>query len=270
MHRQRVITAIPLALATLAIIWWGGKAVSYALLLVVTALCLKEYFAMAFPSARRIQWFGIGLGLLPLLLTIIESGAETLVIGLYLALLGSILIFILSFKMWPNPLLNWAAFLMGDIYIGICTTHLIFIRSLNDGREWIIFLLCVIFTGDVAAYYTGNTIGKHKLYPALSKGKTVEGAIGGLLGGLIMGTGLGYIFFKGSNLFFIGLLAAVLGMIGQIGDLAESLMKRSTGIKDSGSILPGHGGIFDRIDALLLATPLMYWILHLTKYYGIF
>ncbi|MDA8161976.1 MAG: phosphatidate cytidylyltransferase [Desulfobacteraceae bacterium] len=269
MHRQRVITAIPLALAALAIIWWG-KAVSYALLVAVTGLCLKEYFAMAFPSARRIQSLGIGLGLLPLVLTIISTGPATLVAGLYLAVIGSICIFILSFKTWPNPLLSWATFLVGDIYIGMCATHFIFIRSLDAGREWIIFLLCVIFTGDIGAFYTGNAIGRHKLYPALSKGKTVEGAIGGLLGSIVMGTGLGYIFFKEINPLLIGSLAAVLGAIGQIGDLAESLMKRSSGFKDSGSILPGHGGIFDRIDALLLATPLMYWILYLTKNYAYF
>lgn len=274
MHRERVITAVILALATLVILYHGGHngEIMFSFMLVTaTALCLREYFAMTFPKAGYIGWAGIIIGLLPVLSVIIRHEPGAVVIGLYFALLCSIIIFISSIKAWANPLLNMGLFLMGAFYIGMCAAHFILIRSLNAGKEWVFFLLCVVFAGDIGAYYTGNAIGRHKLCPVLSKGKTIEGAVGGLVSSIVTGSGLGiFLFNKSVGLWSIGLFAAILGVAGQTGDLAESLVKRSSGVKDSGSLLPGHGGIFDRIDALLLATPLMYWMLQFTGKYGLF
>ncbi|MGQ9745615.1 MAG: phosphatidate cytidylyltransferase [Dissulfurimicrobium sp.] len=273
MHKQRVITAVILALATLIILYHDGQkgeVMFFFMLTTATALCLKEYFAMTFPGTRYIGWPGVIIGLLPVLSVIIRHKPGAIVIGLYLALLCSILIFISSIKRWPNPLLTLGTFLMGAFYIGMCAAHFILIRSLEAGKEWVFFLLCVIFAGDIGAYYTGSAIGRHKLCPVLSKGKTIEGAIGGLISSIIIGSCVGAVLFNRLGLWFIGVVAAVLGIVGQVGDLAESLIKRSSGVKDSGSLLPGHGGIFDRIDALLLATPLMYWILQLNGKYGLF
>ncbi|MGB9711699.1 MAG: phosphatidate cytidylyltransferase [Dissulfurimicrobium sp.] len=273
MHRKRVITAAILALASLAVLSKGGHSGEMAFLFMViaaTALCLREYFAITFPCPNAVGRLGIIIGLLPVVCAIINPEPGAIAAGLYLALFSSILIFIPSVKIWPNPLLNWAAFLMGASYIGLCAAHLVLIRSLEAGREWVFFLFCVIFAGDVGAYYTGSAVGRHKLCPVLSKGKTIEGAAGGLVSSVIVGSGAGALLFNRTSPIFIGALAAALGITGQIGDLTESLVKRSFGVKDSGSLLPGHGGIFDRIDALLMATPMMYWILQLTEKYGLF
>jgi phosphatidate cytidylyltransferase len=131
-------------------------------------------------------------------------------------------------------------------------------RYYPKGSIWIFFLLAVIFASDTGAFYAGKFFGKHKLYEAISPGKTWEGAIGGLLSSLI----IAFFFLKIIPLHRLDIniliLAASLSVAGQIGDLSESMLKRNYGVKDSGHILPGHGGILDRIDGLLFCIPVLY------------
>jgi phosphatidate cytidylyltransferase len=147
---------------------------------------------------------------------------------------------------------------MGVVYIPLSLSLLVTIRHEPEGMIWIFFLLAIIFAGDISAYYVGSYLGRHKLSPAISPGKTVEGAIGGLAANLLAGVIGKYLFFPdlawGPALIFF----VVAGMAGQVGDLFESEMKRSSKIKDSGGLLPGHGGFLDRIDALLFASPVAY------------
>ncbi|HDM79022.1 MAG TPA: hypothetical protein ENG51_21555 [Deltaproteobacteria bacterium] len=142
------------------------------------------------------------------------------------------------------------------IYIPYCLAHIILLD-----RVWIFFVLVVIFAGDSGAFYAGRKFGKRKLCPAISPGKTVEGAIGGFLASLILGLAFGIIFIGGKTPFEFVLIAAILNIIGQLGDLGESLIKRSRGVKDSSNILPGHGGLLDRLDSLLFAFPALYYLL---------
>ncbi|MFC1823687.1 phosphatidate cytidylyltransferase [Thermodesulfobacteriota bacterium] len=146
----------------------------------------------------------------------------------------------------------------GIAYICLPLALLIYIQWNKNGYLWIFFLLSVIFMGDTGAYYVGRAFGKHKLYPSVSPGKTWEGAFGGLLGSLL--AALIFSFVVPLYRFDPGILVLVvsLSIFGQIGDLAESLIKRKYGVKDSGRILPGHGGLLDRIDALLFSIPLLY------------
>jgi phosphatidate cytidylyltransferase len=150
---------------------------------------------------------------------------------------------------------------LGTVYIPLSISYLVLIRQQPLGPEWVFFVVCVIFAGDTAAYYSGTYWGKHKLCPSVSPGKTIEGACGGLAAN--MGVGL---FFKSfffsplpieATLFF----CLVIGVSGQVGDLFESVLKRSAGVKDSGGLLPGHGGILDRIDAMLFALPVAYFLI---------
>ena len=158
---------------------------------------------------------------------------------------------------------------MGITYIGVCAAHLGLLRYLPMGREWVLFLLVTIFGGDAGAYYVGKGIGRHKLCPKISNGKTIEGAIGGLAVNAMAALFIWYIALRDIDPRILVPLALVIGAIGQVGDLAESIVKRSAGVKDSGKILPGHGGMFDRIDALLLAAPFLYWFLFLGKIDGV-
>jgi phosphatidate cytidylyltransferase len=148
----------------------------------------------------------------------------------------------------------------GFVYVPFFLGHVILIHAWQDGALWVLFLLAVVFSGDTAAYYTGKAVGRHKLCSKISPGKTVEGAIGGIGGSLL--AGCLFKIYGGIYLpwaLCLG-LALLLGVAGQIGDLVESMMKRTVKIKDSGTLLPGHGGVLDRIDGLLFATPVLYYL----------
>jgi phosphatidate cytidylyltransferase len=148
--------------------------------------------------------------------------------------------------------------LLGPIYVVLPLAMLLLIDRYPKGNIWIFFLLTVIFASDTGAFYIGKLFGKHKLYEAVSPGKTWEGAIGGLLSSLIAALlFLQILDIHPLNLNLLFLVLA-LSVSGQIGDLVESMLKRNHGVKDSGHILPGHGGVLDRIDGLLFAIPIIY------------
>jgi phosphatidate cytidylyltransferase len=126
------------------------------------------------------------------------------------------------------------------------------------GNFWILFLLTVIFMSDTGAFYCGRFFGKRKLYSSVSPNKTWAGALGGLSAGVISGLLFSTLFRLGAFPLEAGLLAGSLSVCGQVGDLVESMLKRTAGVKDSGRMLPGHGGLLDRVDGVLFAVPLLY------------
>jgi phosphatidate cytidylyltransferase len=146
---------------------------------------------------------------------------------------------------------------IGPFYICLPLIFFLLIAGLDQGKMWIFFILAVIFAGDTGSFYVGRHLGKHKLTP-ISPGKTWEGTVGGLLANVLSAGIFGLLFFPSLSLITIMVLAIVIGISGQVGDLAESLFKRISNIKDSGTVLPGHGGILDRIDSLLFAIPVLY------------
>ncbi|HLH32309.1 MAG TPA: phosphatidate cytidylyltransferase [Terriglobia bacterium] len=153
---------------------------------------------------------------------------------------------------------------LGTVVVGLsgllyCSGTLGFLIRMP--RPWILLLFAIIWVGDTAAYYGGRALGRHLLAPIVSPKKTVEGAIAGLAGSVVVGAVCGVWFLHQPLLNMIGISAAT-AIVGQIGDLAESVLKRSAGVKDSSSILPGHGGILDRLDSLFFATPIFYWLLN--------
>lgn len=154
--------------------------------------------------------------------------------------------------------LSWILF--GLLYLPVLLGHLVPLRLLDQGQRWIFLTLIVVMACDSFAYFVGRKIGKRKLYRAVSPNKSVEGAVGGLVGAV-----LAVLIVKMTFLPIIGLLdglviGLVLGVAGQIGDLFESLLKRACRVKDSGTMIPGHGGLLDRLDSLLFAFPLVFYI----------
>lgn len=125
----------------------------------------------------------------------------------------------------------------------------------------VLVLMGTIWAGDAAAYYGGRALGRHKLAPRISPAKTVEGSISGLIGSVLVGIGLGT-WLLGLPMTLMAIASLVAAIAGQIGDLAESALKRSSDVKDSSSLLPGHGGMLDRLDSLMFAAPVFYWFFH--------
>lgn len=153
---------------------------------------------------------------------------------------------------------NTGLLLFGLLYVPLLITPLALLKRLPHGAEWIIFAFCVTWFADTGAYAAGRSLGKHKLYPKISPGKTIEGAIGGVLAA-VGAAALAKYWYLPELTWTHGLLIAIPGsLLGMVGDLVESMIKRGYGVKDSGKAIPGHGGLLDRIDALLFVVPYVY------------
>ncbi len=261
MHLKRWITGL-IALPFLIFLVYKGGVLFTILISIAGLVALWEYYRIVFngedkPISNIILLWGYGINFAIIWSTFLVGPNLSLsVIGLNLIVVALISLF--QFKTDQTVLDVVIKQLQGIIYIPVLLSFLVLIREGSSGMIWVFVLLAVIFAGDTGAYYVGSYLGRHKLSPAVSPGKTIEGSIGGLAVNLVLG-GVGkYFFLSGlpwglSLLFFL-----TVGIAGQVGDLFESELKRSSGIKDSGGILPGHGGILDRIDALLFASPVAY------------
>jgi phosphatidate cytidylyltransferase len=189
-----------------------------------------------------------------------EIGALSLALLLYCAFAGPI----------QRTLIDAATAIFALIYTGVSLLAVPALRASEEGKSLVLFLLCAVWAGDTVAMYVGRSLGRHKMAPHLSPGKTWEGAAGSLAGSLLVTGGLTELakLLASHEILALAypgplwtwlLLAALVNVAAQAGDLAESALKRSAGVKDSGTLLPGHGGILDRIDALLLAAPVLWY-----------
>jgi phosphatidate cytidylyltransferase len=165
----------------------------------------------------------------------------------------------------PGPA-RWQAVavtLLGLGWINALLGHAILLRALPEGLHWVLLLVWVTWIGETAAYTVGSLVGRHKLAPRISPGKTIEGALAQLVGSPLAALAAQGWLFPGLGTRDAVLVGLVLGVVGQLGDLAESALKRSVGTKDTGQLIPGHGGMLDRVDGLLFNAPaLFYYVAH--------
>jgi len=176
--------------------------------------------------------------------------------GLFLAFA---LLFLIRIRDITTAARDIAYAVLGFLYIPFLLMHLVMLHRTAYGWQWLLVLMLIVMTNDSAAFYTGSAFGKHRLYPLVSPKKSIEGALGGLVGS-ICGTMLAKAtFFPQLTLADALVTAVVIGILGQAGDLFESLLKRSFGVKDSGCCIPGHGGVLDRMDSIIFAAPAMYY-----------
>ena len=251
---KRIATAAVLIPLILFIVF-SGPSWYWAFVLVVTAIgviALHEFDSIA--AAQGIPKGGVpaiiaGLVLMLapepfviVLLTVIVAMSISLRFDLKTALAGS------------------ASFVLGVIYIFGAWRCAVELRALN--AHWLMIALLVSWIGDTAAYYVGRSMGKHKLAPVVSPGKTWEGAIGSAIGGAIGSVVYAHFFLATQPFWIIALIGLAANIAGQFGDLCESAFKRGANMKDSGTTLPGHGGWLDRIDSTLFSVPTVYVILH--------
>ena len=213
---------------------------------------------MALPNRKRSGPILAGVGaLLPLFLSP-GSGAQ-LAVFLTAVTLSAALFYLFSVNDLKKSAPEFALTISGLLYVPLLLGHLVPLRELPHGVQWIFLLLLLVMSGDTGAYYVGRSFGRRKLYQLVSPNKSVEGAMGGLAGSLLGGIVAGMTFFPELTLVDSALTALVIGPLGQSGDLFESLLKRSFGVKDSGTMIPGHGGILDRLDSILFAAPALYY-----------
>jgi len=199
--------------------------------------------------------FAAGLGLI-----LGAHGGRPEIIGVVLSL-NVVISGLLSLRRFAadRMVLEWAARqVQGVCYIPLSLSLLILLRSSADGVTWIFLLCAIIFAGDTTALYAGTLWGRHRLSPAISPGKTIEGSVAGLAAGLVVGLVAKALFMPEWEWADCILFSVAVGVAGQVGDLFESALKRSSNVKDSGTLLPGHGGVLDRIDALLFAAPVAF------------
>ena len=274
--RRVAVAAVGIPVA-LGAAWLGGAAL--ALLLAIAA-------GLAAAELNRISREGgvpplpglaVGGAVLMVALAALDpaGGPDGAGQGLFLVLLALVA---LTSAIWRSgvegrPLAAAAIAVLGALYCGGLLSHALFLRHLpgvlmaTDGLLVVALPVVLTWSSDTFAYFTGRRFGRRKLIPAVSPGKTVEGALGGVIGTMLvaalfctLATGRPYI----PDPFVGALLGLLVAMAAQVGDLAESLLKREAGVKDSGALLPGHGGALDRLDSLFFTLPVAYYFLILT------
>jgi phosphatidate cytidylyltransferase len=170
------------------------------------------------------------------------------------------LIVLLVRKGKENAFVNWAWTIAGILYMGWLLSFYVSLRSQGEfGRGWIFLALLCTFASDIGAYLVGKSVGRHKMAPYISPNKTWEGAIGGLAGSIILSALVVYFFELPVGYSGAIILGVLISVFGQLGDLVKSLFKRNMTVKDSGNVLPGHGGFLDRIDSLAFAGVIVYY-----------
>ena len=271
---KRVLTALVLVPVLIAII---GYAPPFCFLLLVcgaSVLALEEYFSLATQSGLEVfRASGHGSSLLLLCSLYGPANHATDFRTPILVLVASLLIFftlgLRRGNRLPTVLSGVAATLLGLLYVSMTLGLLVVVQtsatSWGPGKQWVFFLLVVVWFGDTSAYYIGRALGKHPLAPLVSPKKTIEGAMGGLLGNVFAAVLGKQILLPDAPLLELLVLSMLLGIVSQIGDLSESALKRGAGVKDSSNLLPGHGGMLDRIDGVLFASPVMFGYLVLLQ-----
>lgn len=230
-----------------------------------------EFYRLHYRS-RMIPSILLGMGLGFFLQWIFYRGYDaTPLTAIVPLLLMSVMLFHLFFiRDLQRVLTDSAVIFFGVVYVGWLLGHLILLREIAQGASFVFFLVLVTWGGDAGAYYTGISLGRHPLSPLISPHKTIEGSIGGLLCSIAVAFLSRILFLPVLSWGDCVLLGILLGVLGQLGDLSESMLKRNAGVKDSGSLIPAHGGILDKVDSLIFTAPTLYYYLLLVKGYGRF
>ncbi len=271
---KRVVTAAVLIPIVLLLVFWAPLWLLVLAAALVAELAVWEYLSLADAMGAKTPRAAVSAAVALLFVCIFRRPDF---LGPLLGALSLALFALCAFRSPMNRVLPDTAYsVFGMLYIGVPLTTLPLLSEQENGPSLLLFLFFVVWAGDVAALYVGRAWGRRKLAPAISPGKTWEGAAASILGSLLIGLLLlelaaslsrgnfgrlsSLLSYPGSIARWL-VLAVMLNIAAQVGDLVESAIKRGAGVKDSGSILPGHGGVLDRIDALLVASPVLWYAL---------
>ena len=265
---KRVLPGILLAGFWLLLLLKGTPLQFWMVMVVIASIGAYEYVSMlALQSVDPVQ-----RGILVLLLAVptillLPSVSAVFFPGLcFLSFFLVCLYYIFFYRQAEESYLELSKLVFGLVLVGVLAAHLLMVRYLPDGNKWLVVLAGITAGSDSGAYYAGKFFGKRPLCPKVSPKKTLEGAIGGLLAGVVCALSFAFLLFDTISIGFVLLSSIILTGVGIIGDLTESIVKRGTGVKDSGTLLAGHGGVLDRMDSLLMTGPALYYLLLLFKF----
>jgi phosphatidate cytidylyltransferase len=259
MLKKRVITAVCGIPVLVAAVWFDGPLPWFSILAAVWGLLAFLEFCRMTGTTRFMPLTVFG-AVWTVLFVLHPHCPYYMVVPILLTSgMALPLILLIFFRQKEGAFTGWAWMMGGILYVGFLLSYLVGIR-LEAGREWLYLALFATFGSDSAAYFIGRAFGRHKMAPRVSPGKTWEGAIAGVFGGVIISLlftldtplqiPLGY--------GWAVLLGVLISVFGQAGDLVESLLKRNSGVKESGSLMPGHGGLLDRMDSVVFAGVVVY------------
>jgi phosphatidate cytidylyltransferase len=265
----RELTTLVAAPLAVWIIGWAPPLVFDLAISIVACLALYEFLSLGVNKGYSIP---VTLCILVALFILAAFVLEPLSveIGVFVALLVIPAAYVLSAGELEQALPSSAIAVLGTLYVGMLGGSLIRLR--NDfgavGAKLVFFLLLVVWCGDAGAYYIGKRFGRTRLSPRISPKKSVEGGVGGCLVAILVALGIRATFFPEFPLLHVMIAGIVLSVTGVVGDLAESMWKRSAAVKDSGSLIPGHGGFLDRFDSIFFTAPILYsyWFLIVTHF----
>ncbi len=253
--RTRVISAVVIGFVTVLTGLTGGMWFTGLVLLVTIAATIEMV------SLMRASGFTPSLVFCLAAMALAFGAVRFRDLALYLPLLMTLLLFIsLAWQMRHRsgkPIADWAITLAGGAYLGWTSAHLAAVREVTNGVWWLVIAIGITWLADSGAYFVGHRFGRHQLAPSLSPKKTWEGYFGGLLTAVLGGVLVGLI--SPLGLLQSTFAAFLVGALGTLGDLSESMFKRQANAKDSGHLIPGHGGAFDRVDSLLWAGVVVYY-----------
>ena len=250
------VIAVPILFLTIA---YGAETIFTLLIIIASLVGVAEYNRMAFGTGlwrEKVETLVVAL----LILTAAAARDRVLLVAvLSFAVMVILMLNLLRIREEGLDMSRVGKVILGVMYVPLLMSHFILIRQESEGIRWIFFILVLAFSGDIAAYYVGKRMGRRKLLPEVSPGKTVEGTIGLFAGSIIGCILFRQLFFPMLPVLHTVILGLVGSVAGQLGDLCESALKRTAGVKDSGTLLPGHGGILDRLDCLMFITPFVYY-----------
>lgn len=268
MLKRRTISSVWIASLVIIAIWFGDP--GYTILIAITGIiAVHEFYKMIHGiKVQPLTYFGITITVLLILSRnqdiqlLVNPFLNTSIVTPIIALCAIVIPIIWLFRnaSREEAIARWLWTIVGIFYVGWLLSLLVELRSFEDGRNWVLLAVFITFASDTAAFFVGRKFGKNKLAPSISPSKTWEGASGGVVAAAAI-----------SSLFILPTpfslqltywqvipLAILVSIVGQLGDLLESFIKRITGVKDSGTLIPGHGGILDRLDSIMFAGLVVY------------
>ena len=260
---KRVLTAVVLIALVGVVLWYAPlQLFSLAVALLLTGALLEAFSILAARDSRPLRMLGIAWALS--IQATLDTSLPVPVPPLAALTLGAIAVALVAILRRGDPeaiLRSLQATAIPVLLVGVPLAHLVGLRAIGEpvGRNLILLLLLCVYCADTAAYYVGSAIGRRKMAPRLSPKKSWEGAAAALVASVAAALLAHFTFLDTLALAHAVTLGVLLGIAGMFGDLLESVLKRAAGVKDSGNLLPGHGGVLDRIDSLLFSTPILYY-----------